>query len=198
MSRKHPIGVDIKDPGAWGTALAVCKPHEQIMNSCLQRELKAKTKAHQKKKENAKTKKKWCKTGDDSAYPIIKKEFDALIAQYKVYKAKIKELLEKNKRLYAEYQEEKATIKSRAQTIRNDKATMKADDYNRKWIHSGRIRRHNENIRETKSKGREINELSKEIKELRAKKKNLYKRFDPVGRAMNERDCAKAMALLGK
>lgn len=198
-----------KDQGATGTALAVCAPHEQVMQQCLSANTRKTVKSKPKKKETrdeamAKpAKEQWCKTGSDSDIDVIGSKIDAMGQELLAYKEKLKPLR-------AEYQELGATRKAQLAFITDEKAAHRADiaefksgsidleTYRSRWTYSGRLDRLNDAVDAYSSKLARRKELWRIIDPLQTDYKKLVERYKYIARQLldNDHDCAAALSAL--
>ncbi len=200
---RHTSASYRKDVGASGSALATCKPKEQVMKQC-QAANAAAPGTPTNSTESAPKAPPWCKTGSDADLIHLRVKMDAI-------KTERRDILKKKKTLEAQLQRHQAAINAVADPIKTMLTEYRADmaaknagnldseSLNAKWVNSGRLRRGNEMIAASNEQKQQASKIRNEINNLyNVYYKPLDDKYTHVGRDMLERDrdCAGALIAL--
>ena len=198
-----------RDQGAAGTALAVCAPHEQVMQQCLSANTRKKVKSKPKKKEagdktpEKPAKEQWCKTGSDSDLETIGSKVDAMKQELLAYKKKLKPLRDEYRALGAAKKEQLAFITEEKAAHQADIAAFKSgsidlETYRSRWTYSGRLDRLNDTVDAYSSKLARRKELWRLIEPLQTDYRKLGEHYKYIALQLldTDHDCAGALSAL--
>lgn len=184
-----------KDPGSGGSAVATCKPKEQIMKMCQARNKVVAPKPEEKPKPA------WCRTGSDTDLPALRAKAEAMKQDYLRTKQALKPLREQLQSHRDARKAAKEAIAPERAAFNADKARAKSDKdyvdtYKSKWVYSGRLKRLNDLIDAYNEQNKLAKELWPDVDRLQKQLKTQGDRYKYFAKTLmdDNRDCAGGMA----
>ena len=166
------------------SALATCKPHEQVMNQCLAAAAPPRPVA-------------WCRTGRDRDKGRIEEKGLALKAEFEALKARYEPVRTAYEERHAIWQPQWIALEAEAKAYSADRRSLSEEAMQAKWEASGRRARSRAKIKPLQEEQAWLRGQYEELKRMEARRDAMRQKLTDLQTAWNARDCAKAAAIIG-
>lgn len=163
------------------SALATCKPHEQVMTQCLA----------------AARPPKWCKTGHDRDRKGIDEKGRALKAKYDALMAKYRPRRKAYDESLKQWRPRWNAVRAEAKAYMADKRKLSKEALHAKWEASGRRPRGVAQFRALRAERDKLRAEFQEMKAMDKQRNPMRETLKKLQEAWDARDCARAAQIIG-